>query len=180
MEPTKVIVKCPHCGSVLKITLRPDTENKSITCPTCQNCSPFSQFKKIEPQDDKTKYRDEPEKEPNQDLTLGKLIFPIEAFASFRLKVGKNIIGRKAQSSQADCQIPITDNRRVSREHLVIEVKKVDGRGFVHYASLYKPDVNKTTVNDVQLEYGDVIVLNHGDIIQLPDLTVKFEIPDGD
>ena len=66
----------------------------------------------------------------------------------------------------------------MSREHLVLEVKKVIGKGFVHYASLYKEKVNETMINNELLEYGDSIVLKSGDKLRLPDATIVFEIPD--
>ena len=66
----------------------------------------------------------------------------------------------------------------MSRNHLVVEVKKVPGKGFVHCVSLYKDKVNETKVNDTQLEYGDCVVLKNGDLLRLPDATLVFEIPD--
>ena len=108
---------------------------------------------------------------------MGKL--KVEDFGvSFRLKVGRNVIGRKATASTADIQIPTAGGKHMSREHLVIEVKKVAGKGFVHYASLYKEKVNVTTINDELLEYGDSIVLKSGDKLKLLDVTILFEIPD--
>ncbi len=68
----------------------------------------------------------------------------------------------------------------MSREHIVIEVKKLPVKGFVHYVSLYKEKVNKTSIGNEPLLYGDCVVLNHGDIIKLPDATLRFEIPDGE
>ena len=68
----------------------------------------------------------------------------------------------------------------MSREHIVIEIKKVPAKGFVHYLSLYKEKVNKTFVGNEPLVYGDCIILNHGDIIKLPDADLRFEIPNED
>jgi hypothetical protein len=62
----------------------------------------------------------------------------------------------------------------------VIEVKRVPAKGYVHYVSLYKEKVNPTYVEDELLQYGDCLVLSHGDVIKLPDVTFKFEIPDED
>lgn len=99
---------------------------------------------------------------------------------SFQLKPGRNIIGRKGQNSDANFQIDTADKRSMSREHIVIEVKKLPVKGFVHYVSLYKEKVNKTSIGNEPLLYGDCVVLNHGDIIKLPDATLRFEIPDGE
>ena len=59
-------------------------------------------------------------------------------------------------------------------------MKKVEGKGFVHYVSLYKEKVNETLINGVRLEYGDCVVLKDGDMLRLPEATLVFEIPDGE
>ncbi len=186
-------IKCPFCGAVLTVKNQVGIESKSVTCPICKQKSPFKDFKKILDQanDDRTQYPGDDEKtsyrtsssDPGTDIstglnfTLGKLrVLPYGP--SFQLKPGKNIIGRRATQSTADFQISTEGSKRLSREHLVIEIKKVPGKGFVHYASLYKEKTNKTFIGSEQLEYGDCIVLNHGDVIKLPDVNVKFEIPD--
>ena len=185
-------IKCPYCGAVLSVKNQAGIETKSVTCPICKQKSPFKDFKKIvdKPNDERTQYPGDEEKtsyqtssDPGTDIgtglnfTLGRLVCPLLS-KPFQLKPGKNVIGRKATQSMADCQIPTGASHRMSREHLIIEVEKVKGKGFVHYASLCKQKVNKTFIGSEQLEYGDCFVLNHGDVIKLPDVNVKFEIPD--
>ena len=188
-------IKCPYCGAVLSVKNQAGIESKSVTCPICKQKSPFKDFKKIAEKfkddgehtqypgdDEKTSYQTS-SSDPLTDyrtglnFTLGKLkVMP--SGPSFQLKPGKNIIGRRATQSTADFQIPMEGSKRLSREHLVIEIKKVQGKGFVHYASLCKQKTNKTFIGNELLEYGDCMVLNHGDVIKLPDVNVKFEIPD--
>ena len=184
-------IKCPYCGSVLSVKNQAGIESMSVTCPICKQKSPFKDFKKVvdKVNDESTQYPGDNEKTSYKtssegtdigtglNFTLGKLrVMP--SGPSFQLKPGKNIIGRRATQSSADFQIPMETSKRLSREHLVIEVKKVPGKGFVHYASLCKQKTNKTLIGNEQLEYGDCMVLNQGDIIKLPDVNVKFEIPD--
>lgn len=183
-------IKCPYCGAVLSVRNQPGIESKSVTCPICKQKSPFNDFKRIVeksneertqyPGEEHTRVADSGNNHVNyQNLTLGKLrVMP--SGPSFQLKPGKNIVGRRATQSSADFQIPTGENKRMSREHLVIEVKKVPGKGFIHYASLCKQKTNKTLIGNEQLEYGDCVVLNHGDIIKCPDVNIKFEIPDED
>ena len=185
-------IKCPYCGAVLSVKNLAGIETKSVTCPICKQKSPFMDFQKVinKANDESTQY---PNNEDNTNyrtdsdsgtdigmelnLTLGKLrVLP--SGPSYQLKSGKNIIGRKAAQPVADFQIPMGGSKRLSREHLVIEVKKVQGKGFVHYAALCKQKTNRTFIGNEQMEFGDCIVLNHGDIIKLPDVNVKFEIPD--
>ncbi len=181
-------VGCPVCGTVLSVKNQEGIESKIVTCPVCKTKSPFRSFKRIlnEYGEEPTEYPEEGEK-PNAGQTaindglnyiLGRINVPSVSL-SFRLKMGKNVIGRKAAASSAGCQIPCA-NKRMSREHLVIEIKKVPGKGFVHYASLFKEKVNATYVNNHLLEYGDKIILKNHDVIKLPDVVVHFELPDGD
>ena len=83
-----------------------------------------------------------------------------------------------ASSFPAKIQIPAGENRRMSREHLVIEVKKISGKGFVHYVSLCKEKQNATFLNEERIAFGDCLVLKDRDVLRLPDATLRFEIPD--
>ena len=188
-------IKCPFDGAVLSVKNQPGIETKNVTCPICKHKYPFTQFKKVIPAnsnddpdteypngDESTSYAygagsDEKTDFGEMNFTLGKVKL-IGTGISYQLKVGRNIIGRKGTKSNANFQIDTAEKRSMSREHIVIEVKKVPGKGFVHYVSLFKEKVNKTYIGNEPILYGDCIVLNHGDIIKLPDASLKFEIPD--
>ena len=190
-------IKCPFDGAVLSVKNQPGIENKLVTCPVCKNKYPFAEFKRVGPlplndeegdtiypgmkRQAKQTYHQEEEhttvEMPQMNFTLGRLKV-VGTAVSFQLRSGRNVIGRKGVKSLADFQIDTAENRGMSREHILIEVKKVPGKGFVHYVSLYKEKVNKTFVGNTPLVYGDVLILNHGDILKLPDATLKFEIPD--
>lgn len=194
-------IKCPFDGAVLSVKNQPGIETKNVTCPICKHKYPFTQFRRVtsnvnneDPDteypggDEQTNYdgehtsyggeeKTEIGKQPN--YTLGKVTV-IGSGVSYQLKPGRNVIGRKGQKSDANFQIDTADKRTMSREHIVIEIKKLPIKGFVHYVSLYKEKVNKTYIGNEPLLYGDCIVLNHGDMIKLPDATLRFEIPDGE
>ena len=187
-------IKCPFDGAVLSIKNQPGLESKSVTCPICKHKYPFTQFKVVTPvtnKDDdpptdypggeeRTSYgADKPTDLGAMNFTPGRVVV-VGTIISYRLKPGRNIIGRKASKSAADFGIDTGENRKMSREHIVIEIKKVPAKGFVHYLSLYKEKVNKTFVGNEPLVYGDCIILNHGDIIKLPDADLRFEIPNED
>ncbi len=184
-------IGCPNCGAVLAVKNMPGIENKSVTCPICKKTSPFTSYKlktaAADEEEDHTRYAGEsdsngtasaPSAGTGENFTLGKLNV-LGTSLSFQLLTGRNVIGRKAEGSRANMQIPCL-NRRMSREHLVVEVKKIQGAGFVHYVSLNKEQVNPTFIDGNPLEYGDKIVLKDGDIIKLPDTEIRFEIPDGE
>lgn len=189
-------IKCPFDGAVLSVKNQPGIESKNVTCPICKHKYPFTQFRRIDKsvgfEEEGTEYS-YPEKEHHHyanegdsgkaagaeglNLTLGTVRI-LSTGQRFLLRPGRNVIGRRSMNSTADIQINTGDQRVMSREHIVIEVKKMPSKGFVHYVSLFKPKVNKTFVGSDPLFYGDCIVLNHGDRIILPNENLIFEIPD--
>lgn len=194
----KIQIKCPFDGALLSVTYKPGIETKTLTCPICKHKYPFTQFKRVTPgpqtsaedpgtdypgshEEEHTSYGHHPGKEETEvgtaNYTLGKVKIPATG-VSYQLRPGRNVIGRKGAKSTADFQIDTADKRSMSREHLVIEAKKVPGHGYMHYVSLFKEKVNKTYVGNEPLLFGDCLVLNHGDELRLPDATLKFEIPD--
>lgn len=190
-------IKCPFDGAVLSVKNQPGIETKNVTCPICKHKYPFSQFRRVQQtvinEDPGTDYPDEDERTRydekkgsgeythygQSNFTIGKLRI-LGTGITYQLKPGRNVIGRKAQRSVADFQVDTGGGRSMSREHIVIEVKKIPSKGFVHYLSLFKDRVNKTYVGSEPLVYGDCIILTDGDIIKLPDANLKFEIPDNE
>lgn len=94
----------------------------------------------------------------------------------YQLKAGCNIIGRNGEGTKAHFKIDTPNERRISREHIVIEVLK-DGNCTNHITKLYKREVNTTYINTTRLEYGDSVILKDGDNIELPGVTLQFIIP---
>jgi endogenous inhibitor of DNA gyrase (YacG/DUF329 family) len=105
--------------------------------------------------------------------SCGRLVFASGDLPPVTLREGRNIIGREASTSTATVRIPRTYNR-VSREHLIIDVKAV-GNEYRYEIRLFKSEVNTTMLNTTTLTGGDVFVLNDGDTIKLPDLAIRFE-----
>lgn len=173
-----IIVKCPHCSAQLKINR--NIEKVKVNCPICKQSFLPKDAKQVTKSDGDSTQLNEKTILPavEKDHVLGVLRKVAGGSEQYQLKLGKNVVGRKANVSSADIQIQTGESRRMSREHVVIEVKKVEGRGLVHYISLYKEKLNPTFVGDERLEYGDCLVLNQGDEIKLPDCTLIFEIPD--
>lgn len=188
-------LKCPLDGIVLTIKYEPGIEHRIFTCPICKRKYPFSQFRMDAQHTDNSgpgrmnPHGGRPAGHPCQDsqdeatnyvsinFTLG-MVTLLGTDLSYLLMPGRNVIGRQSASSLADFQIETPGKRGMSREHIVIEVKKEPGKGFVHYLSLCKEKVNATYLGNKLLAYGSSVVLNHDDVIRLPDATLKFEIPD--
>lgn len=187
-------IKCPKCGAVLAIKPQPGLENASITCPVCKVKSRFADYKQpsahpspAAAEDSETQYpkfkqgaqQEETETQifTPQNYVLGSLYLGNQRLAV--LKPGRNVIGRLCSTHDATVEIP-TDDRRMSRQHLVVEATKVPGKGYVHQVSLFKSNINETFVGNTKLEYGDCLILKSGDLIKLPGATLRFMIEDGD
>ena len=178
-------IKCPFCGALLSVKALPGIENKSITCPVCKQTNRFTQYMVMTAgtaasngaqsngfgDDDATQYGP-------MNFNIG-LLRLAGTDVTYQLMPGKNEVGRKSTNSTVDFQIDTGVNRRMSRNHLTIDVVKEPHKGFVHYVSLSKENVNPTTVDGNPLHYGvDKVILHNGAVIRLPDAELRFEMPD--
>lgn len=181
-------IGCPNCGNVLGVKNISGIETKYVTCPICHFKAAFINFKRIGTpisSDDRTKYPDDKITGYNNSLStsnsgVNNVVGSLKVLNTgqvYQLKPGVNIVGRMAQGSEATIALPNV-SKKISRNHLVIEVNNVPGKGMVHYVSLCKSLVNLTSVGNSVLEFGDKIILNNGDIIHLPDVEIRFELPD--
>ena len=91
----------------------------------------------------------------------------------YPLSAGRNVVGRKASSSDAQVQIETSD-LYMSRRHICIEVIRLaDGSSKV----LVSNDKNKnsTYVNGSLLNVGDRVVLTNGTQIKMGDTIVTYK-----
>ncbi len=177
-------IRCPLCSSILRVKLVGDLSNKKLTCPTCKSSMLLDKFILLQTNErkERTEYNDinnvEPKKTRCEEHKSSKSILGKLKLGScnmeFKLKDGRNIIGRQASSSSASIQIPTNNSLRMSREHLIINVQET-AMGYQYVVSLYKENVNATFVNNELLEFGDSIILKDQDIIKLPDISITFE-----
>lgn len=182
-------IKCPSCGAVLTVRNTPGIEKKKVTCPICKKTHPFVDFTNAS--DPSTLRRpanklnipdsvEESTKIETSNFSIGRLAIEGTSI-KYQMKPGRNIVGRRSRNSIADFQIDTGEERSMSRQHLLVEVKKVPNRGFVHYMSLCRANVNPTTINGCPMTFGiDCVILHNGDVIKLPGATLRFEIPDED
>lgn len=180
-------IKCPRDGGVLTVKRVPGIEDKYVTCPVCNTRMRFTDFTIVgaggnSGNDDDTQYagmQGAGAAGAERNPVPGMLTMKGQPQKTYKLRPGVNIIGRRATNSNATIQIDCP-GKRMSREHLVIEVSRQPGEGYIHYARLYKSQVNATFINGLQLEDGDILELYHGNVISLPDVELIFTIPDGD
>lgn len=183
MEPELLRIKCPNCGAVLTIKNMPGLETKNIPCPVCKKISKYTDYKAPKPQtyssgeDDRTSTGDATQPGNLKQWGIGKLQKP-GTNQQYKLTLGINTIGRKAQSSNATVQID-TDDRSMSRAHSTIEICKLKAGGYIHYFSNAQ-NKNDTYVNSQLIEKGDRIVLHGGETIKMAKTVLKFVLDSGD
>lgn len=165
---TKIV--CPVCGSVLRVQADDGINEKFVTCPVCKQRRKFKEYRIVTDNNEPTQYAG-----MNQSNAVSTGVLIIQGH-TYNLRLGKNIVGRKGNTSKADIQLPC-ENNRISREHICINVKQIPANGLVHTISLYKQQVNDTFVEDLKLEFGDSMILEHGMTIHLPDVDIRFELP---
>ena len=163
-----LVVGCPVCGAVHRVVAAAGMEGKSLTCRRCGTRQPFVKYRPIAQRDAETSVG------TSEACSSGVLECPSLGL-SFQLKEGRNVIGRKAESSKADIQLPCR-GRLASREHVVIDVQGSPSEGYVHQVSLYKEKVNKVLVGSASLGWGDILVVSDGDRITIPDEPSGIEL----
>lgn len=186
-------IKCPFDGAVLSVKNQPGIENKQVTCPICKNKYPFSQYRKVTPKpatDSDTEYPGGEDGSTQYGPAAGGTSKPEgaglgqlrveETNRIFVLKPGSFIIGRKSSTPQADFQIDTGAGRAMSRAHLVVTVTSTGPGTYKHKVRLFKEKVNATSINGTPLSPSDTIILSDGDVIKMPDATLRFEIPDSE
>lgn len=171
-----VKIGCTKCGAVLSVQYTQGIESKNVTCPICKNKGPFSSFRRIDdkPDDGNTQIPDTLTKNSDSAQAIGTLLIDGQKYP---LKLGRNVIGRKASGNNADIQIPANvSTKRMSRQHVVIDVKQLGEGCYQHQISLYKPEVNSTYLNNDKINYGDTLLLLNNFTIKFPDCDAKFTI----
>ena len=174
--PNIIEIRCPHCSAILRVKEVENIEKKNVRCNVCGEKSPFTQFTKVvhtKAEESGTDYINQPVGESRS--SEPGLLINSESGERFQLTEGCNIIGRGASSSQATIKLP-TDLRQISREHAVIDVKLVPGKGYVHTFHLYKNEVNTTLLNGTELVYPEKIRLKDGDILDFPGIRICFKL----
>lgn len=166
-ETIKTSIICPSCSASLDVRIKVGTDKNrvNIVCPVCKTKNLLAAFT------EKRSNGDDTTLSGDTDITdLGDIVNGVNGKATgclrtrsgdtYRLKRGINVVGRKAETSDATVQIA-TGNRRMSRRHAIIEVT---GDG-IHYLENVRDKKNSTSVNGRNVEDGDRFILRNDDRI---------------
>jgi DNA-directed RNA polymerase subunit RPC12/RpoP len=178
----KKLVKCDSCGVTLEVPQRKEEPYRDIHCPNC-NHQLHVEFKETVRQIAETIYGGQPGRvsragshadgetvlaAPKAAIS-GKLKVGLQQYP---LRMGNNVVGRKAASSQANVQI-VTDDKYMSRQHSLIKVSKVADGSLKALISNYQ-NKHTTYVNGMELLAGDEVQLLNGALIKMGITTIKY------
>lgn len=166
-------IKCPSCGVLLDVRNSQNESVKMITCPQCK-----AQLRVNFSQDNgETRYVGSSSSSSDETLFVGQKAQATPGCLTFGgqkypLEFGSNIVGRKASSSQATVQIA-TDDRYMSRQHLLINVIKLSDEK-VRVVASNDHNKNATYVNGQLLNEGDQLILADGATVKMGNITVVY------
>jgi len=170
-----ISIRCPHCQVGLKVDESKIPLNiQTFNCPKCKQPIPISYVMSNQPVDDsETVILSVPE---SKVAKTGKLhVLPNEHTSEqfIRLFEGTNVIGRKSHSKESPTAID-TNDKLMSRAHIVIEVRSDAKGNFIH--SLYdNKSTNRTLYNRNYIEPGEIVILKNNDEIQIGQTRLIFE-----
>ena len=186
-------IKCPQCNAVLDVKNSKNEEVKQITCPSCQTWLQVRfapQQKPIEahtfletPQSPQSLDNGETQLaagmsgatqlniSESQTHTHAELLY---GGVNYPLVEGRNIVGRKGNTSKATVQIETAD-RYMSRQHVAIEVTTLPNGTLKVLLSNYQ-NKNLTSVDGQPIETGDAIRLTDGNAITMGHSTLTFKL----
>ena len=200
---SEIKIKCPTCGKVLRLTETPNINAASFTCPVCKvkhvvgECERYTSAPKPsassadetrfgnassttqQASGDETQYKgnaagpsadDTTRTDAAQQAKVGMLVDTNGA--AYQLAIGFNTVGRKASSSTASVQI-VTDDRTMSRNHAVIEVRQAGGQ--MYHILKNGANKNPSYLNNALVGQGDQLVLNNGDRIKMGRTILTFK-----
>lgn len=181
----RIRVQCPECKQHLAFEGVPGYQNMIVVCPKCgfraranvymagryvAPPNPIIQNNNSNPEKDTEIYW-----QPSSAAKVGQIRVKSTGEIQY-LKEGRNIIGRRAQSGNAD--IKISNDRYMSRRHIAIDVVP-KGNGYEHLL-VEIGSTNLPWLNKRKLQRNDILILKFGDVITLGQTDVIFESDDND
>lgn len=175
----KIFLVCPNCRTRLFF---PETENyqkKIVECPVCHFKALANVY--LGGKAGKGGYgsNDEATQLPQNiqysSFDIGQ-IRVVNTGQRCPLKMGKNVIGRIAQSGKADIQI--THDEYMSRQHALINVVK--GAHGIEHRLEEIGSTNIILLNDKPIQRNDILSLKFGDRITLGKTDIYLEKTDNE
>ncbi|GBU07013.1 hypothetical protein AwDysgo_03440 [Bacteroidales bacterium] len=172
-----ISIRCPNCAIGLKVDeSKLPSHLESFNCPKCKKPIPVSLLSSSDSsvQNDPDTVLLSAASMPQKTGRLLVLDGATSQAQTINLREGINIIGRQTATSDNPTAINTSD-KLMSREHLLIEIKKDGKDNFIHQLSDNKSK-NKTLYKGTYLDSEEVVVLQDGDQIQIGQTALRFNI----
>ena len=163
-------VKCDSCGLTLNVPQKNNDPVRIIRCPNCSHQLRVEFGPQSEDSGETVYGGGKTNNRQSQASEAGATIYAQKKIISkgmlkcdgklYPLHIGRNIVGRKAPSSEADVQIDSID-RRISRQHAIIKMTRVADGTLRTLISCTK-DRLTTIVGGQSLSVGDEVILTNG------------------
>ena len=183
---SEIKIKCPTCGKILRLNDTPNIDNASFTCPVCRekhivgNCQRYVEPPKyVASVGEETQYGSLSSRQTSTEeaqmvsAPQGDIGYLEDRFGNtYKLHLGINTIGRKANTSTATLQIDTTD-RTMSRSHAIIEVR--DAGGQIIHILRNGANKNPSYHNGTLIGSADQLILNNGDAVKFGSTELTFK-----
>lgn len=173
-EEAVKLITCPQCKAPLRVRFQPQQPLEVET--VLPGCQPAQQ--RVAPQNDGETLLGG--RQDSERTILGQgcqqgaaTACLVLAGQQYVLRQGANTVGRKAQTSQATLQLPVSDPY-MSRHHLQITVSVLPN-GKLKAVISNDRNKNITSINGVELPHDEAIVLSNGDRIVMGKTTVVYQ-----
>ena len=169
----KIFIVCPECHQQLSFNEVPGYQNMVVECPKCHfkaNASVYQSGSQARGGHGADEMPTQLVFAPRSSTDIGQ-IRVISTNEIQWLKVGNNVIGRRASTGTAD--IKISNDMYMSRRHVQIDVVKKP-MGYEHRL-VEIGSTNIIELNHKSINRGDIIVLKFGDILTLGKTDIRLE-----
>lgn len=169
----KIFIVCPECHQQLSFNEVPDYQHMIVECPKCHfkaNVSVYQGGIQARGAQGANDMATQLVFAPRTTLDIGQIRVVATNEIQW-LKVGQNVIGRRAETGTAD--IKISNDMYMSRRHVQIDVVKTAG-GYEHRL-VEIGSKNIVLLNGNPIKRDDILVLKFGDILTLGKTDIVFE-----
>lgn len=172
----KIFIICPECHQQLSFNEVPGYQNMVVECPKCHfkaNASVYQSGAQARGAHGADEMPTQLVIPPRSATFIGQIRVKSTGEIQY-LKIGQNIIGRRAQTGTAD--IKISNDMYMSRRHVEIDVVN-KGNGYEHrLVEINSKNIVK--LNGKSINRGDILILKFGDIMTLGTTDIVLESND--
>lgn len=169
----KVFIVCPECRQQLSFNEVAGYQNMVVECPKCHFKAKASVYQSSMQGGGGFGSDDSPTQlvmPPASSFDVGQIRVKSTNEIQW-LNPGRNVIGRRAQTGNAD--IKISNDMYMSRSHVQIDVVKKAG-GYEHrLVEINSKNIVK--LNGKPINRGDIIILKFGDVMTLGTTDIVLE-----